>query len=241
MLSSIYCCTSHKICCSRILRYQKHSTAQRNQLAQSRVRQRKQADREHLLIVRCVCCIVAVPEVQHSAAQSAGTKPLRKQVFTYVRADQSGTTQPSRLGESQYAVVEIQYEFSERRNRNLPGRHKYTIAHKALAGWCDARRFSLDLNKIQHCSFSPSLTMHFVRYGTCMRRPGYYPGARSSWHLQVVSLHLKSWTFLSASFAFCSILLFVRAYCKGRERKRQVQQFIRGTRSISSNSIVREE
>ena len=143
MLSSIYCCTSHKICCSRILRYQKHSTAQRNQLAQSRVRQRKQADREHLLIVRCVCCIVAVPEVQHSAAQSAGTKPLRKQVFTYVRADQSGTTQPSRLGESQYAVVEIQYEFSERRNRNLPGRHKYTIAHKALAGWCDARRFCL--------------------------------------------------------------------------------------------------
>ena len=35
-----------------------------------------------------------------------------------------------------------------------------------------------------------------------MRRPGWYPRAWSSWHLQVVNLHLKSWTSLSASFAF---------------------------------------
>ena len=35
-----------------------------------------------------------------------------------------------------------------------------------------------------------------------MRHPGCYPGARSSWHLQIVSLHLKSWASLSDSFAF---------------------------------------
>ena len=29
---------------------------------------------------------------------------------------------------------------------------------------------------------------------TCMRRPGCFSGAWSSWHLQVASLHLKCWT-----------------------------------------------
>ena len=45
--------------------------------------------------------------------------------------------------------------------------------------------------------YQRSLTFGLKRYfvpGTCMRRSGWYPRARSSWHLQVVSLHLKSWT-----------------------------------------------
>ena len=55
------------------------------------------------------------------------------------------------------------------------------------------------------CWGTLNLFVFFVP-GTCMRRPGWYPQAWSSWHLQVVSLHLISWTSLSASFAFCSIL-----------------------------------
>ena len=39
-----------------------------------------------------------------------------------------------------------------------------------------------------------------------MRRPGCYPEALSCWHLQVVSLHVKSWTPLSVSFAFAIFL-----------------------------------
>ena len=35
---------------------------------------------------------------------------------------------------------------------------------------------------------------------------GLFRGAWSSWHFQLVSLHLKPWTSLPASFAFCSIL-----------------------------------
>ena len=38
---------------------------------------------------------------------------------------------------------------------------------------------------------------------TCMRRPGCFPGTWSSRHLQVVSLHLKSWTSLPASQVRC--------------------------------------
>ena len=44
-----------------------------------------------------------------------------------------------------------------------------------------------------------------------MRRPGWYPRAWSSWHLHVVSLHLNSWTALSASFTFFSMLVSERS------------------------------
>ena len=50
-----------------------------------------------------------------------------------------------------------------------------------------------------------------------MRRLGCFPGAWSTSHLQVTSLHLKSWTSLSASFShFLLIFFLVRersAYC----------------------------
>ena len=51
----------------------------------------------------------------------------------------------------------------------------------------------------------------FFEQGTCMRRPGWYPRAWKSWHLQVVGLPLKSWTSPLQSFAFCSILPCERA------------------------------
>ena len=63
-----------------------------------------------------------------------------------------------------------------------------------------------------------------------MRRPGSYPEACSSWHLQVVSLHIKSWTSLSASFAFCCILPCERAWRAAeaaRGTKRLVCTYIR--------------
>ena len=47
------------------------------------------------------------------------------------------------------------------------------------------------------CFFSPSFPCTM-----CVRRPGSFPEAWSSWHLQVVISHLKSWTSLSAPFAF---------------------------------------
>ena len=58
---------------------------------------------------------------------------------------------------------------------------------------------------------APSLRPFFYIFRACMRRSGCYPGAWSSWHSQVVSLHLKSWTSLSSSFALCYILPCERA------------------------------
>ena len=60
----------------------------------------------------------------------------------------------------------------------------------------------LHLSVVARCSDSYCI---FVP-GTCMRRPGCCPGAWSSWYLQVASLHLKSWTSVSASFTFWPIL-----------------------------------
>ena len=44
------------------------------------------------------------------------------------------------------------------------------------------------------CAFSFVVIKKSICVRTCMRRPGCFPGAWSSWHLQVAWLHLKCWT-----------------------------------------------
>ena len=53
-----------------------------------------------------------------------------------------------------------------------------------------------------------------------MRRPGWCPRAWSSWHLHV-SLHLNSWTSLSASFAFFFYCLWASAVGGGNHPRRE--------------------
>ena len=43
---------------------------------------------------------------------------------------------------------------------------------------------------------------------TCMRRPGCFRGALSSWHLQVACLHLKCWTIYSCTTSTCHSVPF---------------------------------
>ena len=96
-----------------------------------------------------------------------------------------------------------------------PAPQKYNNPHSIAGVMREGYAFLVDSIsiKIQHCSISPSFwllnTWHRVSFRACMRRPGCCSGA--SRHLQVVSLHLKSWTSLSASSAFCSILPCERA------------------------------
>ena len=61
-----------------------------------------------------------------------------------------------------------------------------------------------NLNKVQHCSFSPS----FLCISYMPAASGLFSWSMELGLLQVVSLHLKSWTFLSASFVFCSIPVY---------------------------------
>lgn len=72
----------------------------------------------------------------------------------------------------------------------------------------------------QQCSFSSSFFYDPILFrtyiDTWVRACGVwvvsYREAWSCWHLQVLSLHLKSWTFLSVSFALlCSIIPCERA------------------------------
>ena len=57
---------------------------------------------------------------------------------------------------------------------------------KKQPSWCDARDLSLFPISVRY-----NTAPLFISYYTSMPRPGCFPGARSSWHLQVVSLHLN--------------------------------------------------
>ena len=144
------------------------------------------------------------PHAQHSTAQSAPhktAKQVRKQTELARASTYTSSSSCSLCSQN------------ERRNRNLPGLQKtQQLKQQLLAGVMrEGFGFISNLNKMQHYSFSRSF---FFESRTCMRRPGCcYSGAWSSWHFvrQVVSLSLKSWTFLSSSFAFCTSLPCERA------------------------------
>ena len=178
----------------------------------------------HVLLVACcrrastVC--IAVPQASRrrastvfsNTASTAQHSAISPQISPHkaskqVRADPSATTQASRQSCREPAHVVhafIQHAGFSKRTKKLksvPPTKNYNFSLSAVVTHEGFICLSFDLNKIQHCSFSPSF---FYVCRTCMRRPSCYPGAWSSWHLQVVSLHLKLWTSLSASsFAFC--------------------------------------
>ena len=116
-----------------------------------------------------------------------------------VRSHQRATTQASRQS-LRAGIMSSIYKLAEVSNRTKEGRSAYSkrtynyshIAVVMLQGFA----FSFDPSTTQYCSFSPYLTS---TYHACVRRPGCCPGTESSCPFQVVSLHLKSWTSLSAS------------------------------------------
>ena len=82
--------------------------------------------------------------------------------------------------------------------------------------------------------FASYIPVYFVP-STCMRRPGWYPRAWSSWHLQVLSLHLKSWTSVSASFSFCYIN---HLYYMSERRKQPAKRSALYNTSMYSESLI---
>ena len=139
-----------------------------------------------------------------TAITAQRSQPCTKQQSKYVPIGTRQRKQADRVAraESQHVVEHLHSSLrsqNERINKKNCGLHKYTTTYKAALA-CVMREelaFISKLNKI-HSSLCP-----FCVFRACMRRTGCFPGAWSSWHLQVVSLHLKSWTCLSAFFAFC--------------------------------------
>ena len=155
------------------------------------------------------CCRRASTAItaQHGTAQSALDKAAKQ-----VRADQSATTQASRVGESQHVVEHLQFDvLSKRTKKSKSDRPAKVCNHSqaTAAVWC-AKDFTVFAVFPISVRYTTTLSLRpFDRYliHACGVRVVFsFHGAWSCWHLRVVRLHLKSQASLSASFIFCSIL-----------------------------------
>ena len=196
-----------RACCRRasinsIWQYRKHSTARRNQPAHSRKAStcRPECDNASKRTESIHCN--AVPQVQHSTAKSARTRPQSKYPYVPIRVRQRKQAdkvwpEPARAVQHLHSTLSSQ---NEPRNRNLSGLHEnntrvYNYSHSVgvmREGF--ASSFGLSLRHNTALFLRP-----FHVFCTCIRRPGCYLGAWSSWHLQVVSFAPKILA-LSVSF-----------------------------------------
>ena len=126
-------------------------------------------------------CIVQ--QAQHSTAQSARTKPPSK--YVPMRLRQARTqTELARASKCRRAFIQHD-EFSKPTKKSKSAyptkTRNYSHSVTGVMGEGLALSFDLDLNKIQHCWFSPPfLAGTWYVFRACMRRPGCYPGAWSS-------------------------------------------------------------
>ena len=79
--------------------------------------------------------------------------------------------------------------------------HHSTKQHAKYAPIKARQRKQADrVSESQHVVLCPAVLCFLCRthqkkyVRTCMRRPGCFPGAWSSWHLHVTCFHLKCWT-----------------------------------------------
>ena len=122
---------------------------------------------------------------QHSTAQHAAISP-HKPPITYVPIRARRRNQIELARASMFSSIYNPLRFqNKRRHRNLFGLQKIQPLTKQPS-WCDARDLSLFPISVRY-----NTAPLFISYYTSMPRPGCFPGARSSWHLQVVSLHLN--------------------------------------------------
>ena len=182
-----------RACCRRasinsIWQYRKHSTARRNQPAHSRKAStcRPECDNASKRTESIHCNVV--PQVQHSTAKSARTRPQSKYPYVPIRVCQRKQAdkvwpEPARVVQHLHSTLSSQ---NEPRNRNLPGLQENNTRVYNYSHSVGVMRTALFLR-----------SFHVFR--TCIRRPGCYLGAWSSWHLQVVSFAPKILA-LSVSF-----------------------------------------
>ena len=142
---------------------------------------------------------------KHSTARR--NQPCTKQRSRKL-AYQSATTQASRQRWPKLACRRAFIQlaaFSKRMKKSKSTRQKM-YNHSQSTCCCDVQglAFISIINTIQHC-FLSVFSMYFVH--ACGVRVFY--GAWALGFLQVVNLHLKLWTSLSASFAFCSMYCFL--------------------------------
>ena len=128
-----------------------------------------------------------------------GVSSIYRNHSTTRRSHPSQSSKASReFGSSQHVVEHLYSSLRSRSERRKINSARPTIIYNREVGHfavninsVTRERFAIisNFNKIKRCPFSPSF---FYVFRTCMRHPGCSPGAWSSWHLQVVILHLVS-------------------------------------------------
>ena len=153
-----------------------------------------------------------------STEQRSSTESAQHKAAKQVRANQSATVQARGQTWLSQHVVEHSHSSlrskNERRNQNLPHQKKYAWyihnhSQSSLAGVIRE-----DTALLEDLSPRP-----YGAFRECIPCSGCFSSTWSSWHLQVVSLHLKSWTSLSASFGFCC-MFFLVSERSGRRKPR---------------------
>ena len=117
-----------------------------------------------------------LPQTRHSKAQSTLHKATNKYVPTVARQRKQAKLARASMSSSTYAARGVLK--TDKEIEICPAKYPTTRHKAAEAGVMrEGLAFIFNLNKIEHCSFSPS----FLFFRTCMRRPGCFPGAWSSW------------------------------------------------------------
>ena len=149
-----------------------------------------------------------------STAQHSVINPAQSSKPSTCRSERDNTSKQTRVGGSQHVVEQFIACCVVETNEEIEICPAYKIVQaltKQLR-WCDTRRVICLYFQSQYVTYNAALCrLPFHVFRVCMRCP-CSPGAWSSWDLQVVRLHLKSGTALSASFAFCHILPCERAW-----------------------------
>ena len=154
---------------------------------------------KHTQLLELACCR-AFATAQHSATSHAQSSEERT-----CRSECDNASKQTELARANMtsSICSSLCSQSQRRNRNVSGQTVPAIKPQAAG---DARRgytFILfqNLNSIQH-----STLFHTYLCDAYMRRPGCFPGAWSSSHLQVVSWYLIM--DLCPLDSHCFVLLF---------------------------------
>ena len=168
---------------------------------------------------------------RHSKTQS----PLRKSA-KQIRADKSATTHASRQSwpELAYRRAFIQLAAFSKRKKKRKSTRQICTTHKACDwSWCNAGRTHLYFQSQQDTTtlfFLSVLSIYFIH--ACDIRV-CFPGAWSSWVLASRQFAPKSWTSLSAYFAFCAIYIL---HCE-QEQRRKVNHWSSNVKGWGGNRV----
>ena len=167
---------------------------------------------------------------RHSTAQHTASSPQKNAKASTCRSVRQ-RKQADRVGESQHVVEHLHSTLQTNEETAVCPAYKNAPLLTALVGCAmDLPIVSISIRYTHGSVF----TSFFYAFRTCMRRPGCFPGAWSSWHLQLVGLHLKLYILRSVSYAFCSKFFLVSERSGGRRKPHAERSALNGGAAVAA-------